>query len=189
MAEPCPAGPRLSGPQVEERLNRLDQLLGQLEQVPGPGSELALEAVATLTAVYGEALARVMTRLDAPPATGAGLVADLAADQLIGHLLILHGLSPVPVADRITAALENVRSGLKGRDAGLRLAGLDGDVARVQLSSGGCSSSAAALREAITEAVLAAAPELAAVEVESAPAAAEPALIPVEALRRRQVPA
>jgi Fe-S cluster biogenesis protein NfuA len=174
-----PGGARLSGPAVEERLALLDRLLGQIEQVPGPGSELALDAVATLTAIYGEALARI---IDAMPEAAAGL----AADELLGHLLILHGLSPVPARERIIAALRAVRS--HGGD--IRLAGLDGGVARVQLAARGCSSAAATLRDAITEAVLAAAPELTAVEVESAPVAVEPALIPVEAvLRARQVPA
>lgn len=174
MAEPPDTGgARLSGPQVEERLALLERLLGQIEQGRGPGSELALEAVATLTAIYGEALARVVDAV--PEAT-----ADLAADELVGHLLILHGLSPVPVRDRIVAALRQVQP--QGGD--IRLAALDGGVARVQLASRGCSSAAASLRTAITEVVLAVAPELAGVEVESAPAAAEPALIPVEALVR-----
>ena len=187
MAEQPGAGAaRLSGPEVEERLTRLESLLSQIEQVPGPGSELALEAVATLTAIYGEALARVMTRLAAQPEA----VADLAADELLGHLLILHGLSPVPASERIAAALADVQPLVQSQGGDVQLAGLDGGVARVQLSAHGCSSSAASLRDAITEVVLAAAPELAAVEVESAPAATEPTLIPVEAvLRPRRVPA
>jgi Fe-S cluster biogenesis protein NfuA len=180
MAEqPAPAGTRLPGPQVEERLALLERLLGQIEQGVGPGSELALEAVATLTAIYGEALARIIDAV--PEAT-----ADLAADELLGHLLILHGLSPVPVRERIAAALRQVQP--QGGD--VRLAGLDGGVARVQVATHGCSSAAAPLRDAITEVILAAAPELTAVEVESAPGAAEPAVIPVEALLRpRQVSA
>jgi hypothetical protein len=40
------------------------------------------------------------------------------------------------------------------------------------------------VQDVITEAILGAAPELTAVEVESVTAAAEPALIPVEALLR-----
>ncbi|HTU73450.1 MAG TPA: NifU family protein [Trebonia sp.] len=174
MAErPDGSGGRLSGPQIEERLALLDLLLDQIERVPGPGSELALDAVATLTAIYGEALARVV---DVMPGAAAGL----AADELLGHLLTLHGLSPVPAWDRIVAALKDV--GAQGGD--IRLASLDGAVARVQLAAHGCSSATAPLRAAITDAVLAAAPELAAVEVEAAPVTAEPALIPVEALRR-----
>jgi Fe-S cluster biogenesis protein NfuA len=187
MAEqPDAGGARLSGPRVEERLVLLESLLGQVERAPGPASELALEAVATLTAIYGEALARVMARLAALPA----VTADLAADELVGHLLILHGLSPVPVQERIAAALKAALQDVQLQGGDIRLAGLDGGVARVQLSARGCPSTVATLRDAITDGVLAAAPELAAVEVETVPATVEPALIPVEALLRPgQVPA
>jgi Fe-S cluster biogenesis protein NfuA len=113
---------------------------------------------------------------DAVPEAMAGL----ASDELVGHLLILHGLSPVPVRERIVSALKGVKS--PGGD--IRLAGLDGGVARVQLAVHGCSSTTASLRDAITAVVLAMAPELAAVEVEPAPVATEPALIPVEAVLR-----
>lgn len=174
-------GARLSGPEVEERLTRLEGLLSQLEQVPGPGTELAMDAVATLTAVYGEALARVMTRLG----DQSQAAADLAGDELLGHLLILHGLTPVPTGERVAAALAGVRPFVQSQGGEVRLAGVDGETARVQLSGHcqGCSSPATAVRDAITEAILGAAPELTAVEVESV-TAAEPALIPVEALLR-----
>ena len=177
-----PGGARLSGPEVEERLTRLEGLLGQLEQVPGPGTDLAMEAVATLTAIYGEALARVMTRLGDQPEAAA----DLAGDELLGHLLILHGLTPVPTGERVAAALADVRPFVQSQGGDVLLAGVDGGTARVQLSGHcqGCSSPATTVRDAITEAILGAAPELTAVEVESVTAAAEPALIPVEALLR-----
>jgi Fe-S cluster biogenesis protein NfuA len=179
---------RLSGPEVEQRLTRLEGLLGQIEQMPGPGGDLTLDAVATLTAIYGEALARIMTRLSELP----GIVADLAADELLGHLLILHGLSPVPTGQRVAAALDIIRPFVQSQGGDARLVGVDGGVARVRISGHrrGCSSPPATVRDAVTEAILAAAPELSAVEVESAPEAAEPALIPVESvLRPRRVSA
>jgi Fe-S cluster biogenesis protein NfuA len=179
---------RLSGPEVEQRLTSLDRLLGQLEQMPGPGSELALDAVATLTAVYGEALARIMTRLSAVPAAAA----DLAADELLGRLLILHGLSPVPARQRAVTAVAEIRPFVKSRGGDIRLVDvdMDGGVARVQISGHcqGCSSPAT-VHDAVTETILAAVPELASVEIQSVPAAAEQALIPVDAvLRSRRAP-
>ena len=179
---------RLSDHDVEQRLARLDSMLGQLEQMPGPGTELALDAVAALTAVYGEALARIMTMLGDAPAVAAGL----AADDLLGHLLILHGLSPVPTEQRAVAAVEEIRPFVQSQGGDVRLAGVEGGVARVQISGHcqGCSSPGTSVQDAVTDAILGAAPELAAVEVESVPTAAEPTLIPVEAvLRSRRVPA
>jgi Fe-S cluster biogenesis protein NfuA len=189
MAEADDGTRRLSDPEVEQRLTRLDSMLGQLEQTPGPGSELALDVVATLTAVYGEALARIMTRLSAVPA----IAADLAADELLGRLLILHGLSPVPAQQRAVAAVAEVRPFVKSRggDVCLVEVDVDGGVARVQISGHcqGCSSPATTVHDAVTETILAAVPELVSVEIESVPTVAEQALIPVDAvLRPRRVP-
>jgi Fe-S cluster biogenesis protein NfuA len=207
--------PRLSEAEVAERLTRLEGLLDQLERVPGPGTDLALEAVATLTAIYGEALSRIMTVLGAlqeslPNAQPGGLpdvTAELVADDLLGHLLILHGLSPVPAGQRIAAALAEIRPLVQAQGSDVRLAGVDGvggvggvdgvgGVARVELlGQGKCCSATpatpATLREAIEAAILGAAPELASVEIEQVEVAAaqpEPTLIPVDAiLRSRRV--
>ncbi|MEU1167495.1 NifU family protein, partial [Streptomyces sp. NPDC005921] len=65
---------RLDGPAVEARLARLDSLLEGLESAPGPTGTSAVEAVRLLTEVYGEALARVLDRADAP-------LADRLADD------------------------------------------------------------------------------------------------------------
>jgi Fe-S cluster biogenesis protein NfuA len=185
--------PRLAGPAVERRLAELDALLSRLEQLPGPAREPALDAIAALTAVYGEALARVMDRLGGMTAVTAGL----AADELLGHLFILHGVSPAPAAERAATAVAQVRPAIQAQGGDVRLLGVTGGVARVEVTEpgGGCHgrSPAASAADAVTEAILTAAPELAGVEAEPAargPAPREPALIPVEAvLRSRPVSA
>lgn len=86
--------PRLDGQVLASRLAWLDETLGRLEQMPGPTAETALDAVAALTEVYGEALARVMDRA----AADATLTGALADDRLLGHLLTLHDIHPRPAA-------------------------------------------------------------------------------------------
>lgn len=99
---------------------------------------------------------------------------------------IAEAATRLPVRERIVSALRQVQP----PDGDVRLAGLDGGVARVQVATHGCSSATRPLRDAISAVILAAAPELTAVEVEPAPVAAVPAIIPVEAvLRTRRVPA
>lgn len=84
--------PRLADAAVRERLTDLDVALGDLEQSPDGGP--ALDAVAVLLEIYGEALARVLDHAD--PATRAALTAD----ELVGHLLELHGIRPPTVPAR-----------------------------------------------------------------------------------------
>ena len=170
MAEPGPDA------EVRARVSKADELLGRLEQLPGPATQAALEAIGALTEIYGAALARVIEMA----AAGVASTQALASDELVGHLLILHGLHPDPPEQRITQALANMRDSL--RDGGdVELAGIHEGIATIRLTVKGCPSTAATLASAVRDVVYAAAPELAGVEPVTAK---PPALIPVEALSR-----
>ncbi|AOR36439.1 hypothetical protein BFF78_40065 [Streptomyces fodineus] len=178
-------GARLPDPALEVRLARLDQVLAELESAPGP----ALEAVSLLTEVYGEALARVLEAADAP------LRERLAEDELLGHLMVLHAIHPEPAERRAARAVERLRPAVRERGGDLEWAGVDGQVARVRLSTGGgcgagCGSGAADAVAAVEAAVLAVAPELTAVETVPAPAErrAAPAFVPLSTLTHRAAP-
>jgi Fe-S cluster biogenesis protein NfuA len=172
---------RMSDHDVEQRLAALDGLLGRLEQIPGATAALGLDAVRALTEVYGEALARLMTLLASSPSARQAA----AADDLIGHLLILHGLHPQPPSERITRALEAIRPALASHGSDAQLAGITDGIAQIQLTSAGCSSSASTLELAVREAVLAAAPGLRDVQFVYAASAETLPLIPVSQMRRR----
>lgn len=171
---------RLDGAAVESRLTRLDEALGQLEQMPGRTAELALEAVETLTEVYGEALARITDLAGGSPGVRDGMIAD----ELLRHLLLLHGVHPDPVDRRVARAIDDVRPQLSARGTTIELVGVRDGVARISVSSGSCGCRGTELHDLVRELVLTVAPELSIVDVvASAPA---PALIPVTALRRRR---
>jgi Fe-S cluster biogenesis protein NfuA len=164
---------RLDDAAVQERVARLDELLERVEQVPGVAGELALEAVAALAEVYGEALARAL-----------GLAADpraFVADELLGHLLALHGIHPDPVERRAKQALSALEPAVRERGGEVELAGIDDGVAHVRLSVGGCGS--AGVEDAVRSAVLAVAPELADVQRDVPPPA--PAFVPLDSLLTR----
>jgi Fe-S cluster biogenesis protein NfuA len=161
-------------------------MLSRLEQTPGPTAELGLDAVAVLTEVYGEALARVADRAADSPVLPA-----LASDELVQQLFVLHGVHPDPVEVRVERALESVRPYLHSHGGDVSLVGVEGGIAVLRLSGhcDGCRASTATLESAVRDAVLAIAPELAGVEALPATAPAHdapavPALIPVEALLR-----
>ncbi len=135
----------------------------------------------TLAEVYGEALAWVLG-LASPP-----VVDQLVGDELVGHLLV-HDIHPDPLADRVERALDEVRPYIESHGGQVELAEIDAGVARVRLSGAckSCSSSSATLEQAVTESVLALAPELTGVEpVQDAGDERSPSVIPVDALLRR----
>ncbi|WP_030988055.1 NifU family protein [Streptomyces sp. NRRL WC-3744] len=175
-------GGRLADPAVEVRLARLDELLAGLESAPGPAAATAVEAVRVLTEVYGEALARALDL------AGEQQAARFAEDELLEHLLVLHGLHPEPPARRAERAVDRLRPAVRERGGDVELVGVDGQVARVRVTeASGCGSGCGGgptVADAVREAVLAVAPELTAVEQLSAPAA--PAFVPLDSLLVRE---
>jgi Fe-S cluster biogenesis protein NfuA len=182
---------RLADPDIEARLARADELLARLESAPGPTVGSAVEAIGLLTEIYGEALARVLDAADGE------LTRHLVEDELLGHLLVLHDIHPEPAERRAARAVERLRPAVRDRGGDVEWAGVEGEVARVRVSTGGgCGSGcgagggAADVTEAVRDAVLAAAPELAAVE--PVPVAtdrrAAPAFVPLETVARRDTP-
>ncbi|GGU08089.1 NifU family protein [Actinomadura livida] len=167
---------RLDEGAVADRLARLDETLGRLEQTPGATAETALDSVSMLTEVYGEALARVMEHI--PTAAAEALVED----DLVGHLLVLHDIHPEPVERRVARTLDGLRPRLNRQGFEVDLVGIEAGTARVGLKGGGCGGGAETAGELVQEAVLAAAPELAGVDLVAPKAPA--AFVPVDALMR-----
>lgn len=178
---PVPDRPGLDDAALEQRLARLDEMLGQLEHIPGRTAELALEAVETMTEIYGEALSRVV----AASASRPELLAVYTGDELLRHLLLLHRIHPDAVDARAARAVDDLAPQLRSRGVSAQFAGVRDGVAHVVVSSGSCASCGADadLADVVRRHVVTMAPELTGVEI-SAPAA-EPALIPVSSLSRR----
>jgi Fe-S cluster biogenesis protein NfuA len=153
--------------------DRIARLLEEVRGMAGPSTwQRVEELVQRLVRLYGAGLGRVLELVADAGRLDASLRGRLCEDELVASLLLLHGLHPVPTAERVASAVETLRERL-APDLRLELAGVEGGVARLRLAgaAGGCASSAAAVARAIEQQVLEAAPELARVEIEGAPAA------------------
>jgi Fe-S cluster biogenesis protein NfuA/nitrite reductase/ring-hydroxylating ferredoxin subunit len=153
---------------LQERVARIETLLGEIEALTDPNARSkAAEMAQVLLELYGEGLARMM-EVVAQGAEGEKAFEAFAEDELISHLLLLHGLHPLDVETRVVRALEEVRPYLQSHGGDVELLGIEGGVARVRMegSCDGCPSSAVTLKLAIEEAVLKAAPDLEGIEAE-----------------------
>lgn len=163
---------------------RVEDLLDQIAGRDEVAAELTEELIRELMGLYGAGLGRILDRLRALDPAAAR---ELATDPLVGGLLLLHDLHPADVAERIEAALEEVRPYLASHGGGVQLLGVTDGIARLRLegSCDGCGSSQITLQSAVEGAVLEAAPEVAGIDVDGAVPAAAPGLIPAESLSRR----
>ena len=174
---------------LQERAARMEILLGEIESLQDPNARAkAAEVVQVLLELYGEGLARMME------VVGQGnererIFEALAEDELVSHLLLLHGLHPLDLETRVVQALEEVRPYLQSHGGNVELLGVEGGVARVRLqgSCDGCPSSTVTLKLAIEEAVMKAAPDLEGIEAEGvAEPKPAPTLVAGPTLRRKK---
>ena len=146
-----------------ELIGQVEALLGELESLADPSArDTALETVQAVLELYGSGLERIVESVGPLQAT------TLASDELVGHLMLLHGLHPVPVEERVRDALEGVRPYLGSHGGDVELIGVVDGVARVRMqgSCEGCPASAMTLKLAIEDAVLKGAPDVDAVAAE-----------------------
>ncbi len=148
--------------------DRIERLLDELAACGDPKPQsIAEELIRQVTELYGAGLARVleMARAEAP-----SFADRLARDELIGSLLVMHGLHPEPLETRVERALEAVRPILGAHKGDVELVDIDPAANAVKLrllgSCDGCPSSTITLQMAVEKAILDAAPEIAIIDVE-----------------------
>lgn len=160
---------------AREQIARVEGLLEALESMPDPAArETTTEIVQALLELYGEGLGRIV---DIVAARDDGTMAkQLGEDELVSHLLLLHGLHPVPVEERVRGALESVVPYLESHGGNVELLGVEEGIVhlRLQGSCSGCPSSAMTLKLAIEDAIFKAAPDVEEVRAEGAVAPPQP---------------
>ena len=172
---------------LSETGERIDSLLSALGTAGPVAQQRGEDLVALVTNLYGAGLERLLEVLEAAGRLDAAALDALAADELVSGLLLVHGLHPHNVTSRVTAALDSVRPYLGSHGGDVELVEID-DAGVVTLRFLGtcdsCPSSTVTLQLAVEGAIQAAAPEITAIEVETA-ARSAPGLISIESLRVR----
>ena len=153
----------------------VERLLAELDALPDPfARQTATAVVQGLLGLYGAGLERIIEEIAMRDNDG-DLARALAEDELVAHLLLIHGLHPIPVEDRVAQALDSVRPYLESHGGNVHLEGIDGTAVhlRLQGSCRGCPSSSVTLKLAVENAIRKSAPEIEEViaeEQEPAPA-------------------
>jgi Fe-S cluster biogenesis protein NfuA len=166
----------------------IERLLDELQAKLDPRAfEQSVELVQLVTELYGAGMARIVEL------AGESLVDDaprfvrrLADDDLVASLLVVHGLHPDGLAQRVAAALDGVRPFLGGHGGDVELLDIDEEVGAVHLrllgSCDGCPSSAVTLRLTVERAIFEAAPEISIIDVDEP--TPEPVRTPVTMMQK-----
>jgi len=155
----------------EELVERVQDLLGSLDEIADPVAQARVqELVGTVLELYGAGLERILGVIADAGVSALNIRNALLDDGIVASLLLIHGLYPVPLEERIAEAVESVRPFLASHGGGVEILSVEDGVARLRLqgSCNGCPASASTLEHALKEAIDEAAPDLLALEVEGA---------------------
>jgi Fe-S cluster biogenesis protein NfuA len=153
----------------EELVERVQELLGSLDEIADPVAQHRVqELIGTVLELYGAGLERVLGIVDDAGDDALGIRQALLDDGVVSSLLLIHGLYPISLEERVVEALDSVRPFLASHGGNVELLGVEEGVARLRLvgSCDGCPASAATLENALKEAIDATAPDLLGLEVE-----------------------
>ena len=153
----------------EELVERVQELLGSLDEIADPVAQARVqELIGTVLELYGAGLERILGILEDAGDPALPIRTALLDDGIVASLLLIHGLYPVSLEERITQALDSMRPFLASHGGNVELVSVEDGVARLRLqgSCDGCPSSAATLEHALKEAIDEAAPDLLGLEVE-----------------------
>jgi Fe-S cluster biogenesis protein NfuA/nitrite reductase/ring-hydroxylating ferredoxin subunit len=173
---------------LQERVTRMEALLGEIETLSDPNARSkAAEVVGVLLELYGEGLARMM-EVVAEGEERERTFDAFAEDELVSHLLLLHGLHPLDLKTRVVRALEEVRPYLLSHGGNVELLGVEEGVARLRMqgSCSGCPSSTVTLKLAIEEAIQKTAPDLERIQAEGVAEEPRPTIIAGPTLRKKE---
>jgi Fe-S cluster biogenesis protein NfuA len=155
--------------EFQARLQRLDSLLQEVDRFADLAARTRTqEIVQALLNLHGLGLERIRSHLESAGAAGQAVLDACVRDDVVGGLLLLHGVHPLDLEARVQQALEQVRPYLRSHGGNVEVLGVENGVVRLRLqgSCHSCPSSAVTMKQTIEEAILARAPDAAALELE-----------------------
>jgi len=138
-------------------MNDIETLVAELEQLPDAAREKARALVEATLALHREGLGRMLELGGAPLREAA------VRDGLVSALLVLHDLHPLGLEERARAAVERARAELGAAGILAELLSVEDGVVRARVQGARPEDA----RRMLGEALWAAAPDAAAIEIEA----------------------
>lgn len=156
--------------EFQAHTQKLDQLVQRVSALPDENARtIAIELLQSLMDLHGTVMTRIVELLSESGESGRTSLAKLGGEPLVCGLLVLYGIHPIPMQERIRAAIEKLRPQLHKQDATVEILGITDTAVRVKIQSGENPSSPEKLKTVVEQAILEAAPEVAEIITEGLP--------------------
>ena len=124
-------------------MQRVEALIGTVEaSAESDVRSAALELVRSVMDFHAAAVDRMMEIVAGTGAGGFAIFDEFGKDDLVANLLMLYGLHPLGIEERVLGAIEKVRPSLSLHEGDVELLGVSDGVVRLRLrgSCDGCPS-------------------------------------------------
>ena len=166
----------------QQWIDRIEELVHRAESVEDPKlRSIAVDLLRAVLDFHAAGLERVMEIATASGPAGKEIIDRIAADDLAGSLLLLHGLHPDDLETRLNRALDRLHPIFGSRGASVSLIAIEEDSVRLRFDTTR-PWSGAPVKATIEAAVCQAAPEIASVIVEGLQEPPEPNFVPLSNL-------
>ncbi len=162
--------------EFQRRLQRVEVLIQAADALPDPAArECVRELIHAVLDMHRVGLARVWELISKSDEGNEKLSDQLLNDSLVSSLLLLHELHPMPLEERVTKTLENLRPMLESYSCTLEVLGVSAELVHVKICGDGefAGIQAGRVRPVVEESILAVAPDVAHIQVDE-PAESRP---------------
>ena len=144
----------------------------EIERVSEPAvRSLSRQLIQSLMDLHGMGIERMLEIMHRRGEAGQALIDEMGNDELVCSLLLLYGLHPLDLSQRVLQALEKTRPFLGTHGGHLTLVGVSasGEITlRLEGNGHSCPSSAATLQSTVEQAIYDAAPDATSIVIEGA---------------------
>lgn len=149
--------------EFQAHAEQIERTVRRVNELPDDDARTAaLELMQSLMDLHGAGLARVVEVLSDSGDSGRNSLASLGGDPLLCGLMVLYGVHPLSLQERVQRAIEKVRPQVQKQGGKVELLDASDSLVRVSINSSGngCHSSPDALKSAVEQAIREAAPEV-----------------------------
>jgi Fe-S cluster biogenesis protein NfuA len=158
--------------EFQAHTEQIEQLVQRVSALPDEDARTtALELLQSLMDLHGAAVARIVEVLSDSGEAGRSALSKLGSDPLVCGLLVLYGVHPLSLEERVAKAIEKVSPQLHKQSGSIELVGVTDGVVRVKLQSSaqGCGSSPDKLKSLVEQTIRELAPEVVEIVAEGLP--------------------
>lgn len=170
--------------EFQEHTEQVERLVEQVSAIQDDDARTtALDLLRALMDLHGAGLTRIVELLGESEA-GKKSLARVGQDPLVCGLMVLYGIHPVSLEDRIKNAVDKARPLVQKHGGTVELLDVSDGLVRVSISStgNGCHSSPDALKQIVEQSIREAAPEVVEVTADGVTASAS-AFLPLNMIQ------